>query len=78
MKNYSKVFTRNKEYHFQYPEDMKVIMDYLNSIGEVHVDPDVIEDLYGDFSDQKYAAGWMQIDNTLLEEFADWLEDVER
>lgn len=78
MKFYGgKVFTRKKEYNFTYPEDMEIIMNYLNNIGEVHVEPDVIEDLYYDFCGEN-DVGWLDPDGYWLERFAEWLEKIER
>ena len=69
---------------FQHPEDMKAIMDYLNAHGRVKCTSSRIEDLYYDFSDEEYFAGWMDIVSSsgqigelgqnLLKEFERWLD----
>lgn len=70
---------------FTYPEDMKVIVDYLNSHGNIKCSAKLLEDLYGEFSDIEYAAGWMSITSdsgeveelgqNLLREFERWLDE---
>ena len=53
-----KVYKRN-ETNFAFPEDMKLILDYLNAHGKIVVKDTTIEHLYRSFSDEKYCAGWM-------------------
>lgn len=69
-----KVFERNKTFTFRYPDEMEKILNYLNTIGKIFVSPEKIEDLYEYFSDEKYCASWMTVNDKLLEQFADWLE----
>lgn len=71
-----KVYTRNRAESFAYPEDMAKIMAYLEANGILRVNAKTVERLYRDFSDT-YAAGWMSVNDDLLEEFADWLEDID-
>lgn len=88
----SKYFTRNttEEKYIRYPEDVKKIREYLEGIGTLNCTDRELSDLYDDFSDSVYSAGWMNIDATticynleienyvevsILEQFADWLED---
>lgn len=73
-----KVYIRNYEYDYEYPEDMKKILDYLNSHGKILVSGHCIETLYRDFSDEEYCAGWMGVDERRLAEFEDWLERYDR
>ena len=68
-----KVYIRTMEYPYDYPEDMKLILDYLNSHGQVLVNGYTIEKLYREFSDDQYCAGWMSVDDQMLEEFERWL-----
>lgn len=72
-----KIFTLNsREYDdFEYPEDMKQILSYLNKVGEIHVSNKTIEKLYRDYSDDIWCAGWMEIDSNILFEFANWLAE---
>ena len=71
-----RVYERNST-NFTYPEEMKLILDYLNAHGKILVKDSTIEDLYYDFSDEKYCAGWMCVNEQMLEEFEDWLNDLE-
>lgn len=73
-----RVYERKIEFDFDYPEDMKLILDYLNEHGEILVGELGIERLYREFSDEKYCAGWMSVSNQMLEEFEDWLEHYDR
>lgn len=72
-----KAYEKNEVYKFAYPEEMKMILDYLNAHGKILVKESTIEDLYFDFSLQRYDAGWMRVDEELLEEFEDWLTGIE-
>ena len=62
---------------FRYPEDMRKILAYLNEHGILQIQPNTVEELYGDFSESVYCAGWMGVDDRMLEEFADWLSEYE-
>ena len=73
-----RVYERKIYFDYDYPEDMKLILDYLNKHGEVLVGENVIESLYYEFSSEKYEAGWMSIDEQMLVEFEDWLEHYDR
>ena len=69
-----KVYIRND---FEFPEDMKLILDYLNAHGKIVVKDTTIEHLYRSFSDEKYCAGWMCVDEWILAEFEEWLNELE-
>jgi hypothetical protein len=71
-----KVYERN-DVKFTYPNEMRLILDYLNAHGKILVKDSTIEDLYYDFSDERYCAGWMCVDEQMLEEFEDWLNELE-
>ena len=71
-----KVYERNESNYFTYPEDMKLILNYLNSHGKIFVKESTIEDLYYEFSDRKYCASWMGVNEQMLEEFEEWLVDI--
>lgn len=73
-----RVYNRKPKFDYEYPEDMKLILDYLNEHGEILTGELVIEDLYREFSDEVYCAGWMEVDERRLEEFEDWLERYDR
>ena len=72
-----RVYERYETNDFSYPEDMEKILDYLNSHGKILVKESTIEDLYYDFSDENYSAGWMGVNDEVLEHFEDWLNDYE-
>lgn len=55
-------------------EDVAAIRAYLTQIGDLSATDEEIEDSYAYFSENKYAAGWMRLDNKLLDEFATWLD----
>jgi hypothetical protein len=68
------------EYEYDYPDQMKIILSSLQKRGELHVSGKTVERLYREFSDSRYAAGWMSIDtedDELLASFAYWLADVQ-
>ena len=71
-----KVYERNESNDFVYPEDMNLILDYLNAHGKILVSESTIEDLYFTFSDDRYCASWMGVNEQMLEEFEDWLTRV--
>lgn len=71
-----KVYIPKKEYKFNHPEDMEKILKYLKEHGEIKVTPKTIEDFYYDFSDT-HCAGWLCVDDEHLEEFAEYLSEIE-
>ena len=79
-----KAFEYFEKSHFRYPEDMKVIMNYLNQHGKLNIKAKTVERMYEDFSDEYYSAGWMSIvsscgniDKNLLIEFAHYLSKID-
>lgn len=58
-----------------YPEDVRRIRQYLNNVGDLTATDEEIDWAWSMFSEDLYFAGWMKVDDRLLEEFADWLED---
>lgn len=73
-----KVYKRYDKYNFAFPDDMEKILNYLYKHGEILVNDSTIESLYFDFSYEKYDAGWMGVNEQILEEFEDWLEHFDR
>ena len=73
-----RVYERKIEFDFDYPEDMKLILDYLNEHGEILVSELAIENLYCEFSKEVYWSGWMKVNERILKEFEDWLEHYDR
>ena len=53
-----RVYERKIDFDFDYPNDMKMILDYLNEHGEILVGELGIESLYYEFSNEKYEAGF--------------------
>lgn len=72
-----KVYERNEFNNFTYPDEMKRILDYLNKHGKILVKPSTIESLYYDFSDERYCASWMGVNDSLLKEFENWLIEID-
>lgn len=70
-----KVYERNYT-DFYYPDDMAKIMNYLNERGRVLVSAKTIESLYEDFS-ERACAGWLCVHDETLEEFEEWLTNVD-
>lgn len=54
--------------------DVTTIREYLSRVGDLSATDEEIEDKYAEFSESKYAAGWMRLDDELLDEFATWLD----
>lgn len=73
-----RVYERKIQFDYDYPEDMELILNYLNAHGEILVGELGIERLYYEFSSEKYCAGWMSINEQILAEFEDWLEHYDR
>ena len=86
-----KPFIRYKKEKLYHPEDTLKIIQYLKERGEINVTAKMIEKLYEEFSDDVYCAGWMSIgikverlnnycefeEVSILEEFIDWLEEID-
>lgn len=71
-----KVYERNCS-EFTYPAEMEKILKYLNEHGSILVNESTIEDLYFEFSSRKYDAGWMSVNEQMLEEFEEWLSELD-
>lgn len=72
-----KVYIKKASACYDYPEDMAAILSYLTQNGTLLCTEETVERLYRDFSDEKYCAGWMGVDEELLEEFANWLDEID-
>lgn len=55
-------------------KDIATIREYLSRVGDLSATNEEIEDKYAEFSESRYAAGWMRLDDELLDEFATWLD----
>ena len=60
-----------------YPNEMKKILNYLNANGKLMVDERKLETLYEYYSEDRWCAGWMCVNDDILEDFAGWLSEVE-
>ena len=72
-----KVYKRNESDDFVYPDEMSEILDYLNKHGKILVKPSIIESLYFRFSDERYCASWMSVNEHILEDFEKWLKEFD-
>ena len=68
-----RVYEKHSSQGFDYPDEMKRILVYLNEHGTILVKPLTIEKLYYEFS-ESYCARGMRVDDNLLEEFSNWLD----
>lgn len=75
MGKYFTIYT--EESNLQYPQDIKKIRAYLEDIGDLNCTDYKLDELWARFSDDCYAAGWMIVDDKILEHFAIWLDDYE-
>ena len=66
----------NKRYRWNHPEDMKTIIDYLETKGKINIEYRLLEDMYYDYS-ESVACGWRCVDDISLEQFAEFLSRVE-
>lgn len=71
-----RVYEKHDSQDFDYPDDMKRILDYLNEHGTLLVKPLTVEKLYHDFSKDRYAV-WLYVDDDVLEEFSNWLDELD-
>ena len=72
-----KVYSKNKPSNFTYPDEMEKILNYLNKNGKILVNDSTIEDLYYRWSDEYWCAGWIRVTDERLEEFANWLDEID-
>ena len=66
----------SKKYKYNHPDDMKIIIDYLERTGKINIDYELLEDLYYDYSDS-VCCGWRIVDDESLSQFAEYLANVE-
>ena len=74
----SKYYRKNKEC-FDYPEQMELILTYLQEHGDITAPLLDIETLYEKFSLAVYGVKWKEVypKSLALTEFADWLDELE-
>ena len=71
-----RVYEKHSSQDFDYPDEMKRILDYLNEHGTLLVKPLTVEKLYHDFSKDRCAV-WLYVDDDVLEEFSNWLDELD-
>ena len=72
-----RAYIPNKKSEFEFPEDMEKILNYLNTNGKLMVDERRVESLYEGYSEDRWCAGWIAVNEDRLEEFAEWLSNIE-
>jgi len=55
--------------------DIKVITNYLNAEGLYPSSPKIVSDMYSMYSEERYSAGWMYVDDIELAKFTSWLKE---
>ena len=70
-----KIYEKYEQYEF--PDDMKKIMGYLQEHGTVLVSTSTIEKFYRKYSEEEFCAQWMVVDENILEHFSDWLYEFD-
>lgn len=74
-----KVFEPNipeEKYKFEYPDSMRVILNYLDQNGKLNVDPHIVEKLWYAFS-EIYCAGFLIPDEELLKQFVNYIHKID-
>jgi hypothetical protein len=71
-----KPFERFRATKFDHPQDMDIILAYLEDKGKINVSYKTIENLYYEYSDS-VCCSWRVVDEESLEEFMEWLEEYE-
>lgn len=72
-----KLFTRKDEYSVDlswYEEDLNKIWAYINKKGTPHFKKDFLSYLWREYSDEVWAAGFIDVNQDTLEGFINWLE----
>ena len=59
------------------PDEMEKILNYLNSNGRLTISNREVESYYEWYSDDVWCAGWMSVNDEILESFANWLSEKE-
>ena len=60
-----RVYEKHSSQDFDYPDEMN---------GTILVKPLTVEKLYYEFSEDRYCARWLRVDDNVLEEFSNWLD----
>ena len=62
---------------FEFWVDMEMILNYLNDNGKLNITPERVEELYEGYSEDVWCASWMGVSEEILEDFANWLSEIE-
>lgn len=62
---------------FEFWVDMEMILSYLNANGKLNITPKRVEELYEGYSEDVWCASWMGVNEDILEDFANWLSEIE-
>ena len=62
---------------FEFWVDMEMILNYLNANGKLNITPERVEELYEGYSEDVWCASWMGVSEEILEDFANWLSEIE-
>ena len=71
-----RAFEPFKNIKFYHPEDMNIIIDYLEATGKLNIGYKELEDMYYDYS-SSVCCGWRCVDEESLEQFASFLARAE-
>ena len=71
-----KAFEPNR-IQFKYWDEMEKILTYLNDNGNLNITPKKVEELYEEYSEDVWCAGWICVNDERLESFANWLSEIE-
>ena len=72
-----RVYEKHSSQDFDYADEMKRILDYLNEHGTVLVKPLTVDKLYYECSEDRYCARWLRVDDNVLEEFSNLLDNYD-
>ena len=72
-----KAYTKRDECTFDYPDEMAKILEYLEAHGTLHDSARTVQSLYRDYSCERWSAGWIGVNDEILEEFADYLAEID-
>ena len=67
----------NIKQEIAYPEDIKKIMNYLEKIGTVNINEDIIRNLWKLYSDDRYCALWLDPTEENMKEFREYISEMD-
>ena len=60
--------------YYQFGKDIKQIQDYMIEKLDLYIEVETINEMWTDFSNEEYSAGWIGVDKRILEEASKWFE----